>query len=54
MEYTELIRTCESIRNYDPDRPAQEEILKKILNSGKLAVGKKQLAISLTRISSFS
>jgi nitroreductase len=37
MEYTELISTRESIRNYDPDRPVPKEILEKILNAGRIA-----------------
>lgn len=37
MEYTELINTRESIRNYDPDRPVPKEILEKILNAGRIA-----------------
>jgi len=37
MEYTDLIRTRESIRNYDPDRPVAKVILEKILNAGRLA-----------------
>lgn len=41
MEYTELIRNRESIRNYDPDRPVPLEILKKILESGRLAPSAK-------------
>ena len=41
MEYTELIRNRESIRNYDPNRPVPLEILKKILESGRLAPSAK-------------
>jgi nitroreductase len=37
MEYTELIHTRESIRNYDPDRSVPKEILVRILNAGRLA-----------------
>jgi nitroreductase len=37
MEYTKIIRSRESIRNYDPGRPVPEEILEKILNAGRLA-----------------
>lgn len=37
MEFTELISTRESIRNYDPDRPVSKEILEKILDAGRLA-----------------
>lgn len=41
MEYTELIRTRESIRNYDPSRPVPKEILEKILEAGRLAPSAK-------------
>jgi nitroreductase len=37
MEYTDLILSRESIRNYDPDRPVAKDILEKILNAGRLA-----------------
>jgi nitroreductase len=37
MEYTDLIHTRESIRNYDPGRPVPKEILEKILDAGRLA-----------------
>jgi nitroreductase len=37
MEYSELIRTRESIRNYDSNRPLPKEILEKILDAGRLA-----------------
>ncbi|MCE5347336.1 MAG: nitroreductase family protein [Bacteroidales bacterium] len=37
MEFTELIHTRESVRNYDPDRPLPKEILEKILDAGRLA-----------------
>ena len=37
MEYTDLIRTRESVRNYDPNRPVPKEILKKILDAGRMA-----------------
>jgi nitroreductase len=37
MEFTELIRNRESIRNYDPDRPVPKEILGKILDAGRIA-----------------
>jgi nitroreductase len=37
MEYTELIHSRESVRNYDPKRPVPVEILKKILDAGRLA-----------------
>ena len=41
MEYTELIRNRESIRNYDPNRPVPKEILEKILEAGRLAPSAK-------------
>jgi nitroreductase len=41
MEYTQLIRTRESIRNYDPNRPVPMEILEKILEAGRLAPSAK-------------
>ncbi len=37
MEYTELIRIRESVRNYDPDRPVPDEVITKILDAGRLA-----------------
>ena len=37
MEYTDLIRSRESIRNYNPNRSVPKEILEKILNAGRLA-----------------
>ncbi|MGB8490329.1 MAG: nitroreductase family protein [Bacteroidales bacterium] len=37
MEFSDLIRTRESIRNYDPERPVPEEVLKRILDAGRLA-----------------
>jgi nitroreductase len=37
MDFYELIRTRESIRNYDPDRPLDEETLHRILEAGRLA-----------------
>jgi nitroreductase len=37
MEFTDLIRTRESVRNYDPGRPVPKEILEKILDAGRLA-----------------
>ena len=36
MEYTELIRTRESVRNYDPNRNVPKETLKKILDAGSI------------------
>ncbi len=37
MEYDDLIRSRESIRSYDPNRPLTREILEKILDAGRLA-----------------
>lgn len=37
MEFTELIKLRESIRNYDPNRPVSRDILLKILDAGRLA-----------------
>ncbi len=37
MEFTDLIRIRESVRNYDSNRPVSNEILKKILEAGRLA-----------------
>jgi nitroreductase len=37
MDYTNLIRTRESIRDYDPQRPVSKEILEKIMESGRMA-----------------
>ena len=37
MEYTDLIRTRESVRNYDPSRQVPKEILERILDAGRLA-----------------
>ncbi len=37
MEYYELIRSRESVRNYDPDKPVPEKILRNILDAGNLA-----------------
>jgi len=37
MEYSDLILSRESIRNYDPDSPVPKEILERILNAGRLA-----------------
>lgn len=41
MEYTNLIRSRESIRNYDPDRLLSKEILEKILDAGRMAPSAK-------------
>jgi len=37
MEFYDLIRSRESVRNYDPDRPVSKEILERILDAGRLA-----------------
>jgi nitroreductase len=38
MEYTELIRTRESVRNYDPERPVAKDVLVKILDAGRISL----------------
>jgi nitroreductase len=37
MDYYQLIRNRESIRNYDKERPLKKEIIEKILEAGRLA-----------------
>jgi nitroreductase len=37
MEYTDLIQSRESVRNYDPGRPVPKKILEKILDAGRVA-----------------
>lgn len=37
MEFNDLIRSRESIRNYDPSRPVPKKILEKILDAGRVA-----------------
>lgn len=37
MDFYELIRNRESIRNYDPNRPVNRGVLDKILESGRIA-----------------
>lgn len=37
MEFYDLIRSRESVRNYDPDRLVSKEILERILDAGRLA-----------------
>jgi nitroreductase len=37
MEFTELIKVRESIRNYDPGHPVSKDVLLKILDAGRLA-----------------
>jgi nitroreductase len=38
MEFTELIKRRESIRNYDPARPVPKDVLKRILEAGRIAL----------------
>jgi len=37
MDYYDLIRKRHSMRNYDPQKPVSGEVLKRILNAGRLA-----------------
>ena len=37
MEFNELIRIRESVRDYDPQRPVPKEILERILDAGRMA-----------------
>ena len=37
MEYSNLIRKRESVRNYDPDRLVPAEVLERIIEAGRLA-----------------
>lgn len=37
MDFYEVIRNRESIRNYDPNRPVDREILNRILEAGRIA-----------------
>jgi nitroreductase len=37
MEFNDLIRTRESIRDYDPDRKVPSDVLERILDAGRLA-----------------
>jgi nitroreductase len=37
MEFNDLIRTRESVRNYDPGKPVPREVLEKILDAGRMA-----------------
>lgn len=37
MEFSELIKSRESIRNYDPSRPVPEDVLNRILDAGRTA-----------------
>jgi len=38
MEFNELIRMRESIRNYDPSKPVAGEVIERILEAGRLAL----------------
>ncbi len=37
MDFNELIRTRESIRDYDPEKTVNQQIIKRILDAGRLA-----------------
>ncbi len=37
MEFYELIKTRESVRDYDPSKPVSREVLNRILEAGRLA-----------------
>jgi len=37
MEYYDLIKNRESIRDYDPEKPVHEDVLNRILDAGRLA-----------------
>jgi nitroreductase len=37
MEFYDLIKTRESIRDYDPEKPVAQEVLERILEAGRLA-----------------
>lgn len=41
MEFTTLINGRESVRNYDPDRPVPEDVLRKILDAGRVSPSAK-------------
>jgi len=43
MEFTELINARESVRNYDPERAVPKEIIKRILDAGRIAPSAKNL-----------
>ena len=43
MEFTELINTRESVRNYDPERPVPEDIILRILDAGRIAPSAKNI-----------
>ena len=37
MDYFDLIRTRESVRNYNPNKPVDKDILLKIADAGRIA-----------------
>jgi nitroreductase len=37
MDFYDLVKNRESVRDYDPDRPIDQNILNRILNAGRLA-----------------
>ena len=37
MEFYQLIKTRESIRDYDPEKPVSKEVLERILGAGRIA-----------------
>jgi len=37
MEFYDLIKTRESVRDYDPEKPVAKEVLERILEAGRLA-----------------
>ena len=37
MEFRDLIKTRESVRDYDPSKPVSKEVLNRILEAGRLA-----------------
>ncbi len=43
MEFNEVIKSRESVRNYDPGRPLDQNTLEKILEAGRLAPSAKNI-----------
>lgn len=41
MEYTEVIRVRESVRNYDPGRKVPPDVLRRVLDAGRIAPSAK-------------
>ncbi len=37
MEFNTLLNTRESVRNYDPDKPVPQDVMKRIIEAGRLA-----------------